>query len=348
MTTLEKVENWLQQNTYQLDQFKDLSNLAKLKADKGYSVSVVIPTLEEEETVGNVLECLVTKLMKQNNIIDEMIVIDGGSKDGTQDVCSLFSDYVTFYEQCNILTNVCNFNGKGEALWKSLYVTKSDIVIYIDSDIKNFDERFVTGILGPMLVNDDIKFVKGYYKRPYIIAEGMKSNEGGRVTELCARPLLNILYPELSGFIQPLGGEYGGFRDVLENIEYTSGYGVEVQSLIEILEKFGLDCIAQSNLIERIHRHQPINSLSKMSSAIMQTILRRHIDSTSLNNTILIKNLMKENSSFVKSRSEDLLHCNCAGKTISNDNFKFVEINEHILPCMSKIRGTPRDDVFAL
>jgi glycosyltransferase involved in cell wall biosynthesis len=348
MTTLEKVENWLEQNTYQLDQFKDLANLAKLKTEKGYSVAVVIPTLEEEETVGNVLECLVTKLMKQYNIIDEMIIIDGGSKDGTKDACSLFSDYVTFYEQSDILRNVCNFNGKGEALWKSLYVTKSDIVIYIDSDIKNFDERFVTGILGPMLVNDDIKFVKGYYKRPYIAAEGMKSNEGGRVTELCARPLLNILYPELSGFIQPLGGEYGGFRDVLENIEYTSGYGVEVQSLIEILEKFGLDCIAQSNLIERIHRHQPINSLSKMSSAIMQTILRRHIDSTSLNNTILIKNLMKENSSFVKSRSEDLLHCNCAGKAISNENFKYVEINEHILPCMSKIRGTSRDDVFAL
>lgn len=340
MTTLDRVEKWLNTNTFQLDQFRDLENLAKLKADKGYSVAVVIPTLEEEETVGNVLDCLITKLIKQNNIVDEMIIIDGGSKDNTKEICSLYSDNITFYEQSQILDEVCNFNGKGEALWKALYVTKSDIVIYIDSDIKNFDERFVTGILGPILINDSIKFVKGYYKRPYIASEGMKSNEGGRVTELCARPLLNILYPELSGFIQPLGGEYGGFRSVLENIEYTSGYGVEVQSLIEILEKFGLDCIAQSNLIERVHRHQPINSLSKMSSAIMQTILRRHIEGDKINSSILIKNLMKENSSFVKSRSEDLLHCNCAGESITDDNFKYVEIKENILPCMSNIRSS--------
>ena len=339
MTTLGRVEKWLETNTFQLDQFRNLENLARLKAEKGYSVAVVIPTLEEEETVGNVLECLITKLIKQNNIVDEMIVIDGGSKDKTKDICATYNDNVTFYEQSKILSNVCNFNGKGEALWKSLYVTKSDIIIYIDSDIKNFDERFVTGILGPILINDSIKFVKGYYKRPYIASEGMKSNEGGRVTELCARPLLNILYPDLSGFIQPLGGEYGGFRSVLENIEYTSGYGVEVQSLIEILEKFGLDCIAQSNLIERVHRHQPINSLSKMSSAIMQTILRRHIEGDKINSSILIKNLMKENSSFVKSRSAELTHCNCAGESITDDNFKYVEIKENILPCMSNIRS---------
>lgn len=339
MTTLGRVEKWLETNTFQLDQFRNLENLARLKAEKGYSVAVVIPTLEEEETVGNVLECLITKLIKQNNIVDEMIVIDGGSKDKTKDICATYNENVTFYEQSKILSNVCNFNGKGEALWKSLYVTESDIIIYIDSDIKNFDERFVTGILGPILINDSIKFVKGYYKRPYIASEGMKSNEGGRVTELCARPLLNILYPDLSGFIQPLGGEYGGFRSVLENIEYTSGYGVEVQSLIEILEKFGLDCIAQSNLIERVHRHQPINSLSKMSSAIMQTILRRHIEGDKINGSILIKNLMKENSSFVKSRSAELTHCNCAGESITDDNFKYVEIKENILPCMSTIRN---------
>jgi glucosyl-3-phosphoglycerate synthase len=338
MTTLKKVEYWLENNTYQLEQFQDLKNLEKLKNEKNVSVAVVIPTLEEEETVGNVLECLINKLMKEYKIIDEMVVIDGGSKDNTKDICTLFSEHVKFYEQKEILNEVCNFNGKGEALWKSLYVTKSDIVIYIDSDIKNFDERFVVGILGPMLINDEIRFVKGYYKRPYIASEGMQSNEGGRVTELCARPLLNILYPELSGFIQPLGGEYGGYRDLLENIKYTSGYGVEVQSLIEILENFGLNVIGQSNLIERVHRHQPINSLSKMSSAIMQTILRRHIDSEKINNVILIKNLMKENSSYVKSRSEGQVHCNCAGKDINDSNFKFAEIKENILPYMSEIR----------
>ena len=339
MTTLQKVENWLENNTYQLDQFKDLKNLELLKNKRNVSVAVVIPTLEEEETVGNVLECLISKLIKEYKIVDEMVVIDGGSKDKTEIICSLYGEYVKFYEQSKILGDVCNFNGKGEALWKSLYVTESDIIIYIDSDIKNFDERFVVGILGPMLINDTIRFVKGYYKRPYIASEGMQSNEGGRVTELCARPLLNILYPELAGFIQPLGGEYGGYRSVLENINYTSGYGVEVQSLIEILEKFGLDVIAQSNLIERVHRHQPINSLSKMSSAIMQTILRRHIDSEKINNVILIKNLMKENSSYVKSRSESQVHCNCAGKDIGDSNFKYAEIRENVLPFMAEIKN---------
>ena len=188
-----------------------------------------------------------------------------------------------------------------------------------------------------MLLDDNVKFVKGYYERPYIPKEGVKSYEGGRVTEICARPLLNMLYPDLSGFIQPLGGEYGGYRKVLENIEYTSGYSIEVQSLIEILENFGLDKIAQCNLIERQHRHQPINSLSKMSFAIMQTILSKNIN-RELCNTIMIKNSKKENSDFVKSRSESLDHCNCHGNDMENDYFNYVDIKEVTLPKMSEVK----------
>jgi glucosyl-3-phosphoglycerate synthase len=338
MSYITKVESWLKTNTYELDQFMKLDELEKLKNNKGYSVAVVIPTLEEEGTIGSVLDCLTQKLMLKHKIIDELVVIDGGSKDATPELCKLYDPIVSFHQQSNILSEICNHRGKGEALWKSLFVTKSDIVIYVDSDIKNFDERFVVGILGPLLVNDNTKFVKGYYKRPYISGNGIRTNEGGRVTELCARPLLNILYPELSGFIQPLGGEYGGFRSVLENINYTSGYGVEVQTLIEMLETHGLDSMAQCNLIERQHRHQPINSLSKMSSAIMQTILKRHLNKDNLNSGILIKNLMKENNEFVKSRSEEQLHCNCSGEDMENENFKYAYINETVLPHMSEIR----------
>jgi hypothetical protein len=167
----------------------------------------------------------------------------------------------------------------------------------------------------------------------------MKSDEGGRVTELCARPLLNLLYPELGGFIQPLGGEYGGFRDILENIEYTSGYGVEVQTLIEIYEKFGLNCMGQTNMIERVHRHQPLASLSKMSFAIQQTILKRHIDASKLGKSILIKSIEKDNDSFVKSRSQSQTHCNCSGKDIDNVNFKYAEITENVLPKMKEIKN---------
>ena len=345
MSYITKVESWLKNNTYELEKFMDLQSLEILKKKNGCSVAVVIPTLEEEGTIGFVLECMIEKLIYKYKIIDELIVIDGGSMDKTKQIWDNYNE-VLFYDQNHILKNISSNKGKGEALWKSLYVTKSDIIIYVDSDIKNFDERFVVGILGPLLYNDQIKFVKGFYKRPYIGSEGSVTNEGGRVTELCARPLLNILYPELSGFIQPLGGEYGGYRDILENVKYTSGYGVEVQTLIEIYEKFGLDSIAQCNLIERQHRHQPINSLSKMSSAILQTILRRHLDSNILNSGIFIKNLIKQNNKFIKSRSEEQLHCNCSGENLDNDNFKYAFINETELPNMSEIKRLDFNEII--
>lgn len=337
--SLDNIKSWLSTNTFQLKEF-DLKSLEILKKEKGYTVAVVIPTLEEEDTIGNILSYLIQKLIKDFSLIDELIVLDGGSKDKTEEVCEKYKDYVKFYNQHEILKNEKNlsYNGKGSALHKGLFVTNSDIVTYMDADIKNFDERFVVGIIGPCIKYTNIKFMRGYYKRPYMPKEGVKSDEGGRVTELCARPLLNLLYPELGGFIQPLGGEYGGFRDLLEDIEYTSGYGVEVQTLIEIYEKFGLSCMGQTNMIERIHRHQPLASLSKMSFAIQQTILKRHIDKSKLSNSILIKNIEKENNSFVKSRSKTQVHCNCSGEDINNINFKYAEINENLLPKMTEIK----------
>lgn len=336
LSYIEKIESWLKNNTYQQDSYADIQKLCNLKNEKGYTLSVVFPTLEEEATIGFTLELVVKKLMQEFNLIDELIVIDGGSKDNTRAVCSKYSEYVKFIMQEEVLPQI-NYKGKGEALWKSLNCTTGDIVIYVDSDIKNFTERFITGILAPLLLNDKVKFVKGFYKRPYILSETNKSNEGGRVTELCARPLLNMLYPELSGFIQPLGGEYGGYREVLENLEYTSGYGVEVQTLIEMLEKYGLNSMAQVNLVERIHRHQPINSLSKMSFAIMQTILKRNL-CNNLNKMILIKNLEKENSNFVKARTEEQTHCNCGGMEMDNSYFKFAAISENVLPAMNTLK----------
>lgn len=336
LSYIEKTESWLNTNTYQEDSYADIQKLCNLKNEKGYTLSVVFPSLEEEGTIGFTLELVIKKLIQEYNLIDELIVIDGGSKDNTREECIKYSEYVKFIMQEEVLPQI-NYKGKGEALWKSLNCTTGDIVIYVDSDIKNFTERFITGILAPLLLNDEVKFVKGFYKRPYILSETNKSNEGGRVTELCARPLLNMLYPELSGFIQPLGGEYGGYREVLENLEYTSGYGVEVQTLIEMLEKYGLNSMAQVNLVERIHRHQPINSLSKMSFAIMQTILKRNL-SNNLNKMILIKNLEKENSNFVKARTEEQTHCNCGGMGMDNSYFKFAAISENVLPAMNTLK----------
>jgi glucosyl-3-phosphoglycerate synthase len=165
--------------------------------------------------------------------------------------------------------------GKGEALWKSLYVTHGDILIWIDTDIVNINPSFIYGILGPLLLNPDVLFVKGYYQRPLKVDGKMQASGGGRVTELAARPLLNLFYPELSGMIQPLSGEYGGRRSALEGLPFSSGYGVEIGLLIDIFEKYGLRALAQVDLSERIHHNQPLDSLSKMSFAIIQTVMRR-------------------------------------------------------------------------
>jgi glucosyl-3-phosphoglycerate synthase len=165
--------------------------------------------------------------------------------------------------------------GKGEALWKSLLVTRGDIIVWIDTDIVNIHPRFVYGILGPMLINPQIQFVKGFYRRPLKVGRKMQAGGGGRVTELTARPLLNLFYPELSGVIQPLSGEYAGRREALERAVFFSGYGVETGLLIDIYERYGLNAIAQVDLLERIHHNQHLEALSKMSFAIIQTVMRK-------------------------------------------------------------------------
>ena len=165
--------------------------------------------------------------------------------------------------------------GKGEALWKSLLVTRGDLVAWIDTDIVNIDPRFVYGIIGPLLVSPHIQLVKGFYRRPLRVGDVLQAGGGGRVTELMARPLLNLFYPELSGIIQPLSGEYAGRRSALEQLPFYSGYGVEIGLLIDMFEKFGLEAIAQVDLLERVHHNQPLESLSKMSFAILQAVMNK-------------------------------------------------------------------------
>jgi glucosyl-3-phosphoglycerate synthase len=166
-------------------------------------------------------------------------------------------------------------NGKGEALWKSLLVTKGDIIAWIDTDIVNIHPRFVYGIIGPLLLNRNIQLVKGFYRRPLKVGNKVQAGGGGRVTELTARPLLNLFFPELSGIIQPLSGEYAGRREALERVPFFSGYGVETGLLIDIFEQFGLRALAQVDLKQRIHHNQELEALSKMSFEIIQTVLRK-------------------------------------------------------------------------
>ena len=175
----------------------------------------------------------------------------------------------------DVLPQYGSFHGKGEALWKSLYVLQGDILAWIDTDIRNIHPRFVYGILGPLLRQPRLQYVKAFYRRPLRFGTAVQPSGGGRVTELTARPLLNLFYPELSGFLQPLSGEYAGRRGALENVPFFTGYGVEIGLLIDLLQQFGLPALSQVDLQQRIHRNQSLGALTKMAFTIIQVAIKR-------------------------------------------------------------------------
>ena len=267
------VDKWFAENTFHADEFKRLDELVELKRKQGLTISLALPALDEEETIGTVLRVMKKELMKRKPLLDEIVVIDSNSTDRTREIAQ--KEGIPVYIHQNLLERFGARGGKGEALWKSLLVTRGDIIVWIDTDIVNIHPRFVYGIIGPLLLNPQIQFVKGFYRRPLKVGQKMQAGGGGRVTELTARPLLNLFYPELSGVVQPLSGEYGGRRGALERATFFSGYGVETGLLIDIYERYGLNAIAQIDLLERIHHNQHLEALSKMSFAIIQTVFRK-------------------------------------------------------------------------
>lgn len=267
------VDKWFAENTYHADEFGDLDYLLHLKEDQDLTISLALPALNEQETVGNVIQTVKEALMEAKPLLDEIVLMDSDSTDQTREIVESLG--IPIYIHQHTLPEYGARLGKGEALWKSLYVTQGDILVWVDTDIVNIHPRFVYGLLGPLLVNPSIQFVKGFYRRPLRVGEKVQAGGGGRVTELTARPLLNLFFPELSGVVQPLSGEYGGRRSALEQLTFYSGYGVETGLLIDVFEKFGLSAIAQVDLRERIHHNQPLESLSKMSFAIIQVVIRK-------------------------------------------------------------------------
>jgi len=267
------VDKWFAENTFHADEFRHLDELIELKQEQGLTISLALPALNEEETIGKVLQMMKGELMKRKPLLDEIVLIDSDSTDGTREIAK--KEGVPVYIHQHMLERLGARRGKGEALWKSLLVTRGDIIVWIDTDIVNIHPRFVYGIIGPLLLNPQINFVKGFYRRPLKVGMKMQAGGGGRVTELTARPLLNLFYPELSGVVQPLSGEYAGRREALERAPFFSGYGVETGLLIDIYERYGLNAIAQVDLLERIHHNQHLEALSKMSFAIIQTVFRK-------------------------------------------------------------------------
>ena len=266
--------SWLKENTFHYSEFGDLSRLVDEKQKKNLKISLCLPTLNEEKTIAKEIIIMKSELMSRFPLVDELVVIDSGSSDNTVAIARSFGADV--YIANEILPDLEQFKGKGENLWKALYVTTGDIIVYIDADIKNIHHRFAFGLIGPLLRFDKIKYVKAFYDRPISIGKNrIRPTGGGRVTELVIRPLFSLFFPELTQILQPLSGEYAGFREIFERIPFPIGYGVETSMILDIYEKWGLEVIAQVDLDRRIHRNQDTKALGRMSFAILKTFINR-------------------------------------------------------------------------
>ncbi|MFA5866786.1 MAG: glucosyl-3-phosphoglycerate synthase [Actinomycetota bacterium] len=267
------VEAWFDKRTYRHQEFGNIPRLIKLKKKQKVTVSVCLPTLNSAPALDLILRVLRDILIEEYPLIDELAIIDGGSTDSTVAIAEKYGATV-FYDGDGF-GDLPAGGGKGDALWRSLYHLNGDIIAWLDSDIKNIHPRFVYGTVGPLLTDKSIGYVKGFYERPLTEGGMTKPSGGGRVTELVAKPLFNLYYPELSGLVQPLSGEYAGRREVLESVPFATGYGVETGLLIDIAGQFGAEAIAQVNLETRIHANQTLPALSRMAFGIMQTAFTR-------------------------------------------------------------------------
>jgi glucosyl-3-phosphoglycerate synthase len=259
--------------TWHHSRFRDIDRLVTLKEKKGLKISLAFPTLNEELTIGKEILVIRTELMDRYPLLDEIVVIDSSSKDNTRKVAERFGAKV--FTSKTILPKYGTYRGKGENLWKSLYVLEGDIIVWVDADISNIAPKFVYGLIGPLLEDDSIAYVKAFYERPIHFSGEIASSGGGRVTEILVRPLFSLFYPELARLVQPLSGEYAGRRSLLEQLSFSVGYGVELGHLIDIIHLTGIGALAQVDLDLRIHRNQTTASLGKMSYGILGAFLSR-------------------------------------------------------------------------
>ncbi|MFE0046230.1 glucosyl-3-phosphoglycerate synthase [Streptomyces albireticuli] len=262
---LDEVERWLARRSWSADD-RPLDQLLAAKRGAGTTVSVVLPALNEEATVGTIVTTIRAELMSDAvPLVDELVVMDSGSTDRTAEVAAAAGARVVHRDA--VLPGLPALPGKGEVLWRSLLATTGDVVCFVDADLRDFSADFVSGIVGPLLTDPGVQFVKAMYDRPLGEAVG----QGGRVTELVARPLLNLHWPQLAGFVQPLGGEYAARRSLLERLPFPVGYGVELGLLVDALHTVGLDALAQVDVGVRKHRHQDGRALGRMAAAIYRT-----------------------------------------------------------------------------
>ncbi len=264
-----EVSTWSERRRYDASDFP-LHRLKRLK--RGTSIAVVIPTKECAATIAGVLARTVRPLA-QAGLVDEIVVIDGDSADGTAEVAEAAGARVV--QQDEVLAEAGPALGKGDAMWRALAVTEAEIVCFLDGDTSDPDPRHLQGLIGPLLLDPGLALVKGAFERPFVRERVELPHEGGRVTELMARPLLNLHEPRLAGFLQPLAGEFAGRRELLQAIPFPAGYGVEIAVLIDALRRCGLDALAECHLGVRHNRHQPLRALGEMAYAVLAAVERR-------------------------------------------------------------------------
>lgn len=265
-----ELEDWFARRTWQRPSW----TVDELRAAKrGRRVSVVLPALNEQATVGAIVAAIVPLTRGDDPLVDELVVVDSGSTDATAERAAAAGARVVHRE--DVLTDLEPHPGKGEVLWRSLAATTGDVLVFLDSDLVDFDPGFVPALLGPLLVEDGPALVKGFYRRPLRLESAEHDTGGGRVTELLVRPLLAALRPELSGIVQPLGGEYAATRELLESVPFASGYGVEIGLLLDTHTSLGLDALAQVNLGVRKHRNRSLLQLGVMARQILAAALHR-------------------------------------------------------------------------
>jgi glucosyl-3-phosphoglycerate synthase len=267
------LNEWIKNNTIHHSQFWDIKKLVEEKEKRDLKISLCLPTLNEEKTIGKEIVMFKSELMDRYPLLDEIAVIDSGSSDSTREIAETFGADV--YLSADILPQYGEKKGKGENLWKAVYELTGDIIVYVDADIKNIHPRFAYGLVAPLIYRPEVHYVKAFYDRPLAFSQGVRPSGGGRVTEILTRPLFSLFFPDLTGLIQPLSGEYAVRREVLEKIPFPIGYGVETSHLIDVYEKWGMEALAQVDLDQRVHRNQETRDLGKMAFGILRAFLYR-------------------------------------------------------------------------
>jgi glucosyl-3-phosphoglycerate synthase len=260
-------EHWTKTRTFHHSRYSP----ARIAAERSAGVSVCLPARECAETVGAIVAALAQ--LRTAGAIDEIVVIDADSTDGTAEVARRAG--ATVHQEAELLPQFGTVLGKGDAMWRALSVLRGELVCFLDADTEGFAAHFCTGLLGPLVCEPQVRFVKGFYRRPFEHGGVALAEGGGRVNHLTARPALALFYPQLAGVRQPLAGEVAAPRELLERLPFTTGYGVEIAMLIDVWREVGLEGIAQVDLEVHRNRHQPLAALTPMAYTVLVTIARR-------------------------------------------------------------------------